>query len=558
MSKGRSGDFYPTLQQAAAATLALGIESSIEYQGRYKEDRMLPSEPNGHYPDWTSWNDFLGKPKPRHYDSVNDASKATIALGIRTMAEYALRYKEDPKLPSNPHRTYRGEWSGYPAYFGLESRSFYTTYNEASAAAKALGIESYEEYMKRYREDPLLTSQPQNRYKSEWVNWYRFLDLRKKTFYKTYAEAKRVTQRAAVTTQQDYAKLARKHPRLPSAPYKVYSSDWQGWSAFLAPRKSRFYESYDEAKKAVRAMGIANGSDYRLRYKLDPKLPSVPEQSYAEEWSGWSDFLGSKAKRLAEQLASEGNSYTRQLKAKAKQKTPAYESFEDAVKAARALGVNGRREYEKSYSVDPKLRANPQKIYKTSWLGWDFFLKGQNTSFYSTYEEAKRAVRSLGIRTYREYQVRYKEDPRLPSNPNTFYRDHWESFPAFTGGSGPSRYRKLEDAAKATQALGIKSGAEYRRRFKEDPMLPHNPAGVYSSEWRSWHVFLGKRKREFYSTYSKAKTATRRLKIRSCYEYKRRYKEDPLLPSGPDSFYPDDWKGWASFLGTNRRQNRAV
>ena len=551
MSKRQTGEKYPTLRQAATAALALGIHNSIDYQARYREDPLLPSGPDSFYPDWAGWYDFFGKPEPKHYDSLKDASKAAIALGIKTMAEYARRYKEDPRLPSNPHRIYRHEWENYPVFFGLEPRSFYATYKEASAAAKALGIKSYAEYMKRYREDPLLTSLPQNRYKSEWVNWHLFLGVRKRTFYKTYAEAKRVTQCAGVTTVAEYAQLARKNSRLPSAPNNVYKSDWEGWPSFLSPRKSRFHESYGEAKRAVRAIGIATRSDYRLRYKLDPKLPSAPSQIYAEEWSGWSDFLGGKARRRASPRDSGENSITRQLKTRAKQRQPAYESYKEAAKAARALGVSTKKDYEQGYSLDPKLRSNPHQIYKASWRGWGHFLIGKDTSIYRTYAEAKRAVIALKIRTSREYAVRYKEDPRLPSNPHITYKKQWESFPSFTGNSGPSKYRTLEDAARATQALGIKSVAEYQRRFREDSKLPHNPPAAYVNEWKNWHAFLGKRVPEFYPTYSEAKMAVRLLNIRSRADYMRRYKEDPHLPSNPQMIYKKEWESFPSFTGNS-------
>jgi len=42
---------------------------------------------------------------------------------------------------------------------------------------------------------------------------------------------------------------------------------------------------------------------------------------------------------------------------------------------------------------------------------------------YSTLGEAKQAVKRLTITTKPQYLKRYKKDPRLPSNPNKFYKD---------------------------------------------------------------------------------------------------------------------------------------
>lgn len=549
MSRRSSGTTYSTLKEAAAAALALGIETCIEYNFRYKEDPLLPACPNQYYSDWSGWRDFFGKPENKHYESVREASEATIALGIRTITEYENRYKEDPKLPSNPHRAYRSEWPGYPAFFGKKTCSFFKSYEEARAAAIALNIKSYAEYRKRYREHPQLPANPRTRYFSEWIDWKTFLGVKIKSDYYSYAEARRVAQQSGVSRQSEYQSLARMDRRLPSNPNKVYQSEWVGWRSFLAPIKPRLYESYNEAKAAVRAIGLANSQEYLLRYKEDPKLPAHPEKKYSDEWSSWRDFLGPKAIKRAEQFAREGNSFRRQIRNKSRKLKPHYKSFDEAAKAARALGIKTRKSYGKSYFADPRLRANPNQIYKSSWRGWDFFLTGNDTSRYPTYAEAQKAARSLKICTAREYAERYKEDPRLPANPKACYREEWESFQIFLGIEKNPVYEKLEDAAKAAQSLGITSSTEYKRRRKDDPLLPAVPFQTYNSEWRSWYHFLGRPEPTFYTAYSEAKKAVRRLKIQSSLEYKRRHKEDPLLPSAPFETYNSEWQNWYHFLG---------
>lgn len=48
-----SRDFYPTWEEASKAARALGIKSAVEYAMRYKEDPRLPSAPGLKYPqDW--------------------------------------------------------------------------------------------------------------------------------------------------------------------------------------------------------------------------------------------------------------------------------------------------------------------------------------------------------------------------------------------------------------------------------------------------------------------------------------------------------------------------
>ncbi|HCE2112464.1 TPA: hypothetical protein NJ336_004563, partial [Vibrio parahaemolyticus] len=101
---------------------------------------------------------------------------------------------------------------------------------------------------------------------------------------------------------------------------------------------------------------------------------------------------------------------------------------------------------------------------------------------YKTLEEASAAAMALfnklGIEpTSSSYKKHYKEDPRLPSNPNIHY-DSFTSWPEFLGKEAPvKKYETLEEASAATMALFNKLGSEptpnlYRRHYKEDPRLP--------------------------------------------------------------------------------------
>lgn len=47
-------------------------------------------------------------------------------------------------------------------------------------------------------------------------------------------------------------------------------------------------------------------------------------------------------------------------------------------------------------------------------------------------------------------------------------------------------YTSYADAKSATQALGIKSSVEYKKRFKEDFQLPSQPDNVYEEDWINW------------------------------------------------------------------------
>jgi signal recognition particle subunit SEC65 len=117
---------------------------------------------------------------------------------------------------------------------------------------------------------------------------------------------------------------------------------------------------------------------------------------------------------------------------------------------------------------------------------------------YPTYEEAQQAVRMLGINFQTEYlkQQRHKEDPRLPGHPQEYYKDKgWVNWPEFFGRKRPEYYPTYEEAQQAVRILGIKNATEYvkQKRFKEDPRLPSNPHRYYKDKgWVDWPEFLVK------------------------------------------------------------------
>ncbi|MFZ2321288.1 MAG: integrase repeat-containing protein, partial [Pseudomonas sp.] len=71
------------------------------------------------------------------------------------------------------------------------------------------------------------------------------------------------------------------------------------------------------------------------------------------------------------------------------------------------------------------------------------------------------------------------------------------------------------EAQAAAQALGIKSRPDYRKRYREDPRLPANPAQAYAgSGWIDLYDFLGNERPDLYPTYAEAQAAAQALGIK--------------------------------------------
>ena len=510
--------FYPTIYQAQQATQTLGISTSAEYRQGYREDPRLPSTPHKTYSaDWQSWPVFLGT-ENKFYSSLAEAQRATQAFPIATPAEYQKRYREDPRLPSNPHKTYSADWQNWPVFLGTENK-FYSSLAEAQRATQALAISTQIEYQKRYREEPRLPSNPHQTYSADWQNWPVFLGTENK-FYSSLAEAQRATQALAIATKIEYQKRYREDPRLPFPPHRTYSADWQNWPVFLGT-ENKFYSSLAEAQRATQALAISTQIEYQKRYREEPRLPSNPHQTYSADWQNWPVFLGTENKF--------------------------YSSLAEAQRATQALAITTYTEYQKRHREDPRLPYTPHRTYSADWQNWPIFL-GTENKLYSSLAEAQRATQALAIATFIEYRKRYREDPRLPCAPHKTYLADWQNWPVFLGKKTKNIYSYLVEAQRATQALAITTQTEYQKRYREDPRLPSRPNNVYSADWQNWLAFLGKEPKKIYSSLVEAQRATQALVIATNTEYQKRYREDPRLPSSPHKTYSADWQSYTLFL----------
>ncbi|MEN9613927.1 MAG: hypothetical protein RLZZ347_234 [Candidatus Parcubacteria bacterium] len=227
------------------------------------------------------------------YPTWQEASKAVIKLGFRVMIEYVRGFRKDPRLPSNPKDVYK-DYPGDPTFFGRSRNVHYKTWQEAGKAAIALGIKVAQDYRKKKDGDSLLPSAPDKVYK-DFPGWQIFLGRVKRVPYPTLAMAKRALKRMRIHSSTEYQKRYRENDRLHAAPNEFYADEWMGWRDFCG---TSFYPTLTEASNAAIRLGIKTGPDYQARYKEDPRLPSVPPSAYKDSWykDGWDwyKFLGKK------------------------------------------------------------------------------------------------------------------------------------------------------------------------------------------------------------------------------------------------------------------------
>jgi len=283
--------YYPTWQQAAEAAKNLGFSSAEEYRTGYYKDPRLPSSPPSAYSDFPSWLEFFGKEKREFYLTWQEASKAAIALGIKSGRDYGDRkkYKADSKLPALPEVYY----SDFPGYLKFLGKELYKSWQECSVAVIALGVKSSDDYglnLKRYREaDPGLPNRP-SRYYKDFPGWSIFLN--RDDFYPTWQKASASAISLGIKRPREYRGKCDTDSRLPKQPQHFYDS-FPGWEKFLKFKKIKKYSTWQEASKSVVRLGIGDWEEYRVNYKKDPRLPAGPTGFYSN-YPGPEKFFGKK------------------------------------------------------------------------------------------------------------------------------------------------------------------------------------------------------------------------------------------------------------------------
>ena len=328
-----------------------------------------------------------------YYKNWQEASKAAIALKIRSSTEYFLKYRFDSKLPSDPD--YYLDFPGFKVFLGTLK---YPTWQEASEAAIALGIKNQAEYFKKYKLDPRLKINL-NRIYPDFPGYEVFLGTGN---YKTWQEASKAAIALNIKDVNGYREKHKLDPKLPSNPNVSYP-DFPGIIIFLGGEISdKKYSTWQEASKKAVAMGIKSKEEYNQKYKRNSFLPTYPHEFYPN-FPGYEVFL-SAAK---------------------------YPTWQEASEAAIALGIISEREYTKKHKLDTKLPGKLETYYK-DFPGYNIFL---NTGKYKTWQEASKAAIVLGVKTHAEYIEIYKIDPRLVRAPHMCYSD----FPGYNVFFGKSK-----------------------------------------------------------------------------------------------------------------------
>lgn len=191
------------------------------------------------------------------------------------------------------------------------------------------------------------------------------------------------------------------------------------------------------------------------------------------------------------------------------------------------------------------------------------------------FEEARKIVRSLKIKSAKEYRFQYYEKRNvalksLPSSPDKLYLESgWVSWGDWLGTNFISNRDKefltFEEAREIARSYKFKNAKEWQSFAAGENRpdhIPASPPAIYRDQWISWGDWLGTNMissiNRSYLNFQDARTFVRQLKLKSYKEWQifSRGLDFPTeIPKAPDHVYKTiGWNGWIDFLGNENRK----
>jgi hypothetical protein len=186
------GAFLP-FTEAHAIAVTLGVHSKNEWNALSKAGRLPPGMPSAppviYKANWLGWRFWLsGAHAPRHA-TLHEAMAYAKAMKIVSEEEWRYAYGSGrlpegmPAIPSSFFGR-RGEWRGYPYFFGRTDRrkKKWLPFTEAREIARSMNLKDKEAWTcsSIFGERPEgVPSNPDVVYASEWMGWRDWLDMKK-------------------------------------------------------------------------------------------------------------------------------------------------------------------------------------------------------------------------------------------------------------------------------------------------------------------------------------------------------------------------------------------
>jgi superfamily II DNA or RNA helicase len=431
--------------------------------------------------EWISWSDWLGS------DVINNFEKSQNFLSVKEAKKYLKKYNNiitsqtiynqwaknnikgiPPKpsnIPSAPWQTYKDdpEWKGLGDFLGTNRIApryiNYISYDDAKNIIKKHKLKSQKEYFDWYemnniefaKKGIIFPKYCNQTYKDEWEGWRIFLNSKnphskKNIDWLPFNKARNFVIKLKLKSTKEWYKYCRgelKHlppppENIPVFPHRTYKNDgyisYMDWLGKKEIKEKKKVMPFQKARMFARSLKLKDNNQWK-KY-IDGKikdLPSLPENfpkhpilHYNKHpmWKGLGDFLGIENKFNIE-----------------------YMPFEKARAFVLKLNLKSQKDWKIYCSSGEKpssIPSNPNAIYADDgWINFGDWLGTGNLStrdiIYLDYEKAKRIVRSIKLKTAKDYinwwrNEGHKLRPNIPAKPYRTYQDKgWTNWKAFLG-----------------------------------------------------------------------------------------------------------------------------
>jgi len=387
-----------------------------------------------------------------------------------------------------------------------------------------------------------------------------------------FEKAREYAQSLTLNKRDDWFNFCkeRKLPdNIPRNPDYVYKKNWKSWGNWLGTGRispaDRNFRPFQKARMFIHSLKLKNKQEWNSYSKSESRpidIPANPPRTYAKEWKGWGDFLGTGT------IANQKRIYL---------------PFEKAKKSAQSLRIKSSmqwREYYTAGRIPKDIPSHPDRVYRKYWKGWAHWLGASNVSIrnknfnkevflnenkkWIKFETARAFVNKLGLKTrfdWKLYSMSGKKPDNLPQYPSFIYHNEWKGWSDWLGNSDfKIKVRPFIDAKRYARALKLNSKKEwvdFCNSGNKSPDIPVSPESVYKGHWKGWGDWLGtgiiaNMKRTFLP-FKESRKFAQSLKLRSSseweeYRLKTRLPKD--IPTHPERSYSKEWKGWGDWLGT--------
>lgn len=366
-------------------------------------------------------------------------------LGLISQREWYDWVKTSAKpedIPSNVVRVYKNEWLGWQDWLGYEKISTrkqktFKPYEEVKGFVHGLQLQSNKEWREWHslkNQDTEIPANPDKVYKDEWIDWGSWLGTNyvstSRREFRSFKEARKYIHSLSFKTAEEWrewCKSSSKPNDIPATPETVYKDQWINTGDWIGTgrvsNRQREFLSFEDARAFARKLNLDSAKKWHewTRTNCIPSnIPINPSVSYAEEWKGWGDWLGTG--RIAAMHIE-------------------FLPFHEARDFVRSLKIKTQNEWKEWYKKNKpkKIPSNPNATYSNDWVSFGDWLGtgkiGNKNREYRSFEDARKFVRSLKLQNYEEWNQwsKYSRSLDIPSHPSSIYKEEWVSFGDWIG-----------------------------------------------------------------------------------------------------------------------------